>query len=709
MTTININWLAVVLPAMSKSYIRATRTFMTTILMVIGLSTSMLGQATLELDGPIVAEDSVRISWRIDCSAERTPEYVVIRFNRAAVLANEGDVWLYTRPVPYIQGRITLTDLNISSTYVYQAGYAEDVSSGVDEADYIWSSRQKFTTKIPWGIMRFLLMVGALCLFIYGMKTMSEGVQAAAGPGLRRILVPMTKNRFRGVLSGFTLTALLQSSSATTVMTVSFVNAGLITLTQSVGLMMGANIGTTITGWLVSYLGYRIDITVYALIIFAVATPLLLVRKPEFRSWSTALIGFALLFMGLGFLKSTVPDFTEDSAIVRFFVEYSNIPVLGVLLFVILGMFVTIIVQSSSTAITLTMALCATGVIPLEVAAAMVLGENIGTTATAEIAALVGNVHAKRSARIHTLFNVIGVMWMVFFIPIVLKAISNFLPADPTSDTDAGRQAATTALAAFHTIFNVVNLLILIWFVPLLVKLATKTVRSRGRTDEHFRLEYIDSTIQISEVSIVEAKRGVIQFGEIAASMSGFARKLLTETDEAEQMRIHNKIRKYEKITDKLEIEISQYCSRISTTELSPLSSERVRGMLSISNDLERIGDIFYQISNTIERKTVSRIWFTQEQRSNLTAMFDVVDKGLQLMLLNLNKNENEQIELEKAYELEKELNKFRNKLRKEYLGRIEAGNYNMRSGTVYSDLFSSLEKVGDHVINVSEALAGKI
>jgi phosphate:Na+ symporter len=432
-------------------------------------------------------------------------------------------------------------------------------------------------------------------------------------------------------------------------------------------------------------------------------------RKPELRALSTALIGFAMLFMGLGFLKSTVPEFTESSPFVQFFIDYSNIPVIGVLLFVLLGTVVTVIVQSSSTAITLTMALCASGVIPLDVAAAMVLGENIGTTATAEISALVGNVHAKRSARIHTLFNLIGATWMVFLIPTFLRIISGFLSTDPYEDTDAGHQSATIALAAFHTTFNVVNLLLLIWFVPFLVRLAIKTVPSRGADDETFRLEYIDSSIQISEISIVEAKREIVKFGEIVSKMSVFARQLLTEIDGAEQLALHNRIKKYEEITDKLEIEISQYCSRISTTELTTESSERVRSMLSISNDMERIGDVFYQISNTLERKRNSKIWFTQEQRKNLFELFDAVDNALLVMLINLKKGEREPIALERAYEAEKEINKIRNKLRKEYLKRIEEGNYNLKSGSVYSDLFSSLEKVGDHAINVSEALAGKI
>ncbi len=666
-------------------------------------------QNAVQLHGPIIQEENVIISWMVDCTTPEAPENVVIRYNRSVVLANEGDVWLYSQPIPYRAGHLELEKLNASTSYVYQLGYLDNANLANDKSNYVWTSRQRFETKMPWGATRFLFMIGALSLFIFGMKTMSEGIQASAGIRLRQILESMTKNRVTGVLSGFLLTGVLQSSSATTVMTVSFVNAGLISLAQSAGIMMGANIGTTITGWIVALLGFRVNITVYALAILAVAAPLLFMRKTELRSWGTAIIGFALLFMGLGFLKETVPTFTEDSALVQFIVSYAKIPVLGVLLLVVLGAVITIIVQSSSTAITLTMAFCASGIIPFEAAAAMILGENIGTTATAEIAALVGNVHAKRSARIHTLFNVIGVMWMVFLLPVVLPIIGKFLFADPYSNTDAGRQAATTGLAAFHTVFNLANLLLLIWFVPLLVKLATKTVRSRGADDETYRLEYIDTAIQISEISLVEAKNELVKFGDITMRMCNFVRKLLTETDSEIQNEMHERIKKYEKITDKMEVEIAHYCARLSRMELSNLASERVRAILSISNNLESLGDVFYKMSSTIERKSAAKIWFTPDQRINLLEMFDLINKALVNMLANLEKDESDEIDIAYAKDLERKLNKMRNHLKHEYIRRIESGNYNMRSGSVYSDLFSSLEKAGDHIINVSEALVGEI
>ncbi|MCH2213760.1 MAG: Na/Pi cotransporter family protein [Flavobacteriales bacterium] len=660
-----------------------------------------------ELHGAYVDEERVNIGWKVDCSADKVPEQVVVRYNRSAVLANEGEIWLFTDTVSFLEGSIPLKELFSASSYIYQVGFIYQESDGSSATS--WTNRERFGTKMEWGFTRFLLMIGSLCLFMFGMKTMSEGIQAGAGAKLRGILGLMTKNRFTGVLTGFSLTGLFQSSSATTVMTVSFVNAGLITLTESAGIMMGANIGTTITGWLVSIVGFRVDIINFALIIFALIIPLFLIKQPGVRNWVTALIGFALIFLGLGFLIDTVPTFTENSALVQFFVEYSNQPFLGTLMFIALGTILTVVVQSSSSTLTLTMALCASGVIPFNAAAAMVLGENIGTTATAEISALVGNVYAKRSARIHTFFNVIGVVWMALAMPFILELIGDYMVTDPYEESEAGRQSATIALAAFHSVFNLVNLLVLIWFIPQLVNLATRTVRSKGAEDEEFRLEYIDSSIQLSEISMLEAKRQVVKFGEVVSRMSNFVKNLLTETDFGNQKKIVDRIKKYEDITDRMEIEISQYCGRLSAKELSPISSDQVRAYLSIGNDLERIGDIFYQMARTLERKSSSKIWFAPDQREKLLRMFGLIDMALDQMLENLKKESIKDVSLEKAKSIEAEINSLRNKLRREYISRIESGNYNLRSGTIYSDLFSSLEKVGDHVESVSEALIGEI
>ena len=661
------------------------------------------------MHGAIVHDNEVVITWKVDTDLPNKPQNVVIRYNRSVIVTNEGEVWKHFDTIPYNTGYVKLPHLNSYTWYTYQLGYLSNPNLENIPSNYKWTPRQKFETKIAWGPTRLLFLIGALSLFIFGMKTMSEGIQSSAGIRLRQILESMTKNRLTGVLSGLLLTAVLQSSSATSVMTVSFVNAGLISLAQSAGIMMGANIGTTITSWIVSLLGFRVDITIYSLVIMAIAAPLVFMRKTESRSWGTALIGFALMFLGLGFLKETVPTFSPDSDVFKFLMSYADIPVLGAAMLVVLGAFVTIVLQSSSTSITLTMALCATGVIPFEPAAAIILGANVGTTATAEIAAQVGNVHAKRSARIHTLFNLIGALWMVFLIPFVLPLIARFLPADPFSHTDAGNLAATTGLAAFHTVFNIANLLLLFWFVPFLVKLAIKTVRSRGADDESFRLEYIDTSIQISEISLVEAKRELVKFGSITLRMSNLVRKLLTETDSELQTEMHSRIKRYEEITDRMEVEVVQYCARLSRMELSTTASERIRAILNISNNLESLADVFRKMSSAIERKSASKTWFTPDQRINLLEMFDLINKALSNMLSNLEKDEWEEIDLEYAKSLERKLNKMRNNLKHEYIRSVESGSYNMRSGTVYSDLFSSLEKAGDYIINVTEALVGEV
>ena len=663
----------------------------------------------VHVHGAIVHDNNVVISWKVDNDLLNQPQSLVIRYNRAVVLTNKGEVWMHADTIPYNSGYVELKHLSSYTSYVYQLGYLPNPNLENIPSNYIWTANQKFETKMPWGPTRLLFLIGALSLFIFGMKTMSEGIQSSAGIRLRQILESMTKNRLTGVLSGLLLTGILQSSSATTVMTVSFVNAGLISLAQSAGIMMGANVGTTITSWIVSLLGFRVDITIYALVILAIAAPLVFMRKTESRSWGTALIGFALLFLGLGFMKETVPTLTQDSAVLMFFMSYANIPVLGAVMLVILGALITIVLQSSTTSITLTMALCATGVIPFEPAAAIILGANIGTTATAEIAAQVGNVHAKRSARIHTLFNIIGVTWMVFLMPFILPLIAKFLPADPFSNTDAGNLAATTGLAAFHTVFNIANLLLLFWFVPAIVQIATKTVRSRGKDDESFRLEYIDTSIQISEISLVEAKGELVKFGSITLRMSNLVRKLLTESDSEVQAEMHQRIRRYEEITDRMEVEVVQYCARLSRMELSTAASETVRAILNISNNLESLADVFRKMSFAIEQKSASKTWFTPNQRINLLEMFDLINKALTNMLNNLEKDESEEIDLEYAKNLERKLNKMRNNLKHEYIRSVESGSYNMRSGTVYSDLFSSLEKAGDYIINVTEALVGKV
>jgi len=607
-----------------------------------------------------------------------------------------------------------VASLSGGEKYVYKVGL------NVGEQT-VWSKKGKFTTERAWGIFKLLVLIGSLGMFIFGMKIMSEGLQQAAGSRLRNMLGSITSNRVKGVFTGFGITSIVQSSSVTTVMTVSFVNAGLLTLRQSAGVMMGANIGTTITAWLILLFGFKVSLSSYALIFIAFGAPMLFFSKGKTKMWASVIIGFALLFMGLGELKGSVPSLGTDSSIVQFFIDFKDVWY-GPLMFVALGALVTVVIQSSSAAMALTMTMVAGGVIPFEVASAMILGENIGTTITAELASLIGNVHAKRSARIHSLFNIIGVTWAILLFPFILQyAIVPFLPAElvvdgklmainehPELKQQIGN-AANLGLAIFHTAFNLMNVLILIWFVPWLVRVAEKTVKSKGSADEEFHLDYIGTGMMgTPDLSILEAKKEVAKFGELTGRMSVFTQNLLTEQNKKDKNKLHDKISKYEDITDRVEIEVANYLAKVSEGEMSEETAQRVRAMNSIVNDLERIGDIFFQMSKGIERKDEQKVYFLPEQRDSLLKMFGLVDKAFETMVHNLNA-EWGGITIDKAIEAENAINKKRDDMRKEHLENLGKKDFNMESGMVFSNLFSSCEKVGDHIINVSEAVVGKI
>ena len=558
----------------------------------------------------------------------------------------------------------------------------------------------------------FLIIIGALGFFIYGMKVMSDGIQKVAGSKMRNILSSMTSNRFFGIATGFLITALLQSSSATTVMTVSFVNAGLLSLVESIGVIMGANIGTTITAWLISILGFKIKISTIALPIIAIGFPLLFSKKSKFKAWAEVLIGFALLFMGLDELKHAVPDLKQNPGFLSFLADYADKGYLSTIIFIGVGTILTLVVQSSSAAMALTLVMCFEGYIPFELAAAMVLGENIGTTITANLAALVANVHAKRAARAHFIFNVFGVIWMIIAFPFVIDLIdqymTNYMGMSPLNPED---KSATVplGLSIFHTIFNIVNVLLLVGFVPFMAKIAIRLVKSKGDADEEFKLDYISAGgIAIPEVAILEAKKEVAKFGDVTTRMNGFLKTLINDQDKKTRIKMFNKIKKYEEITDRVEIEVANYLDKVATQEISPEVSSQIRSMLSITNDLERIGDIYYQMSKTIERKDDNKIYFLPEQRDNLNKILDIVEKAFSIMNNNLNA-EYGHIIIDDAKKVEVEINRKRNELRKSYLEQAEKGEYKFQPGIMYNDLFSSCEKIGDHIINVSEAVAGEI
>ncbi len=563
---------------------------------------------------------------------------------------------------------------------------------------------------MEFGFSDIIQILGALAFFIYGMKMMSDGIQRAAGSQMRNILRTMTKNRFLGVFTGFLTTALVQSSSATTVMTVSFVNAGLLTLVESAGVMMGANIGTTITGWIVSILGFKIKLSVYSIPLFAIGLPMLFSRKGKIKYWGEFIIGFAILFLGLSYLKDAVPDIKSNPEILAWLQNFTHWGIWSRLLFVAVGTLITIIVQSSSAAMAITLTMCAQGWLPFDVAAAMILGENIGTTITAELASLVGNVHAKRSARIHSMFNLIGVTWMVVLLPYFLPLLAGLMEnvfgiANPYTDAID----MPIALSGFHTAFNFLNVLLLIGFVPWLVKAAIWSVKSKGEEDEEMRLKFIVNTQRTPELATVEVQKETAHYGEITSRMSKYTRTLINTTENKKREKMYKKLAKYEEITDNMEKEITEYITQLSNEEITPKTSVSLRGMLNICNDLERIGDIYYQICKTIERKNEENIYFTPEQRDGLNAMLDLVDQAFEIMHKNLSAPNYEDVNIDEAKAKEKEINKFRDKLREENLNLLGSDGYSMNSAMIYNNIFSSMEKVGDHIINVSESVVGEI
>ncbi|MDG1331448.1 MAG: Na/Pi symporter [Crocinitomicaceae bacterium] len=657
--------------------------------------------------------ESMKLTWSINYDVATKLKgrdvMVVVKYQndiakRRAKKGVEGGGWLYTEPFSILDKKIEFENLNGNDKYQFQIGFAPFAKTAnvMKEKDQmIWSDKVKSTTKRGWGIAKFLILIGSLAFFIFGMKLMSEGLQQAAGNRLRAMLGAMTSNRVKGVLTGFGITSIVQSSSVTSVMTVSFVNAGLMTLRQSAGVMMGANVGTTITAWIIVVLGFKLSIVSYAYMLIALAAPLLFISKPKAKAWVTAIFGFCILFIGLGELKDAVPELDASSSIVQFFIDFKE-AWYGPVMFVLLGALVTMVIQSSSAAMALTLTMVASGTLPFDVACAMVLGENIGTTITAQLASLIANVHAKRAAAIHTIFNVVGVVWMLLVFHFFLDGLAWMVTGDPYKDT----AVAATAIALFHTLFNLINVFVLIWFVPQLVRFAERSVRSKGESDEEFHLDFISGPLgSTSELCILEAKKEVAKFGKITSKMNGFVKTFVNSSDRKEKNKMLRKIEKYEEITDRVEIEIADYLGKTAQMEMSEDASTRMRGMLNITTDLERIGDIFFQMSKTLEKKDSDKVYFTPEQRNGLNNMLKIVDNAFDVMNENLN-SEYGSISMDKAIAREREIDQMRDQLREEHHRQIGTGT-NLENGMVFSNLFSSLEKVGDHIINVSEHVAG--
>ena len=552
-----------------------------------------------------------------------------------------------------------------------------------------------------------LSVIGALGLFLYGMKVMSEGVQRAGGASMRKILNAMTRSQGRAIFTGFATTSVLQSSSATTVMVVSFVNAGLLQLREAFGVIMGANIGTTVTAWLIALALGKFSVAELALPLIAITLPFFFMKNERLKNTAEVFIGFALLFIGLSALQSVVPTLRENEAFEAFISSFSNQGYLSIFLFIIVGSLVTIIIQSSSAAIALTLALLSSGIIPLELAAGMVLGENIGTTVTANFAAVVANSHAKKAARAHLIFNFIGVLWMLPLLPYFLDGLT-FVYKQIFADVNVfGTDSNRVLLALFHTTFNLLNMLLLIGFTDGILKIAGRLVRAKVGGDA-FKLEYIGAGfVGTPELALLEAHKEMRKYARITASMNQMISRLLDVSDPVEKKLLLDEIRETEEITDKYEMEVANYLTDLSKEEMSPTTSVRVRGLMGATNDLERIGDLYLKIAENLESKNLKKVYFVPKQRQNLKDMLDLRKEAFDIMYTNLT-NEDSEPDVIQAQEKEKEVNELRNDLKRKHFRDVAKGRYSLESGIFYSDTFTAMEEIADHVVAISEGLSAE-
>lgn len=544
---------------------------------------------------------------------------------------------------------------------------------------------------------------------------MSDGIQKVAGGKMRQILSVMTSNRFTGVLTGFFITSVVQSSSATTVMVVSFVNAGLLTLIQSIGVIMGANIGTTVTAWLISVFGFgKFSIAAISLPVIAFGFPMLFINKEKIKYLGEVLIGFALLFMGLTALKDAVPDLKSNPEVLEFLSNFTDGGILSVMFFVLIGTIITVIVQSSSAAMALTLTLLNKEIITFDMAAAMVLGENIGTTITANLAAMIANVHAKRAAAAHFIFNMFGVIWVISIFPFFTKFI-NWLWG-PFSDyigsvnPEAMGNVTQMQLSLFHTVFNIINVILLIGLADFIAKIVTRMVKSNENDeDDELGLKFIGGEVLATpEISLIEAGKEVADFGEITFKMSGFVQDCIVSDNLKDRKKLFEKIKKYEANTDRLEVEISDYLVKVSSGELTKESSIQLRSILAVANDLEDIGDLFYQMSMILEKNAANSTEFEQGQKDDLLKMMKQLDEAFIIMNHNLRADSDE-ITMSAVDLAEKELNQSKSRLRKQYFINLEKGEFDVLRGTDYFNFFILIERIGNHIVNVSEAMTGQL
>ena len=597
---------------------------------------------------------------------------------------------------------------------------------------------------MEYSIMDFLCLLGAVGLFLYGMKVMSEGLQKAAGDRLRNILSAMTRNRFAGLLTGCSITALIQSSSASTVMVVSFVNAGLMTLAQSMAVIMGANVGTTFTAWIISIFGFKVNISLMILPLIALAVVLLFTNRSKAKSIGEFLVGFSFLFMGLDMISSYVPDLQNNPEMFAYLREYASLGFRSVLLFTLVGLVVTAVIQSSAAMFAITLIMCSKGWISFDLACALVLGSNIGTTITPLLASMSGNVAAKRTAMGHLLFNVLGTLWcLCVFVPfaefnswltesigqgspdalygfvndlektapeVYNHLFDNSLPAGhPALATVAKMQMSVSfGLSIFHTTFNIGNVMVMIWMTKLYVRIVEFLVPSKHRDDDEFTLKFISrGLLNASELNIAQAEKEMYVYAERVGRMMDMAQTLIHTKEKSEEFnKLYSRLEKYEDISDRMELEIAQYLNRCAEGRLSNEGKLRIAAMLGIISEIESIADCCMGVGKILMRKVESGVTFNEEIYTNIDTMYAYIKQAMAMMVSELSDIENVgERSIIDSYNKEREINNMRNTLRSANIENINSGHYEYQAGIYYMDIVGVLEKTGDYVINVVDTI----
>lgn len=582
-------------------------------------------------------------------------------------------------------------------------------------------------------ILDFLSLLGAVCLFLYGMKVMSEGLQKVAGDRLRNILGIMTKNRAAGVITGILITALIQSSSASTVMVVSFVNAGLMSLAQSLAVIFGANVGTTVTTWIISAFSFEINISTYTIVLLAVAVPLMFMKKGSYKSLGEFIVGFCFLFMGLDLISAYVPNLEENPQMLAFLQDYTALGIWSVLIFFAVGIILTMVVQSSAATFAITLIMCSQGWISFALGCAVILGGNIGTTITPILASLSGNLAARRTAMGHVLFNVIGSVVVLFifypFVHLVGDITQAFMGLDPC-DIDKAQELSMAGqtlldeqgrkimfdqktvafgLSMFPTVFNTCNLLVMIWFTKLYVRIVCWLMPARHRdTEEEFTLKYIGrGLLGTSELNLAQAQKEILVYGERVQRMITMAQTLVTEAPDSQPyIDNYNRIEKYEDISDRMELEIGNFLNKVAEGRLSPEGKKEIAAMLRIVSEIESIADSCLNVAKTLKRKNQARVKFDDWILAQIEGMFGLVDNAMDNMLVLLREMDApDETRVIEAYNREREINNYRNRLRDDNIARINDRKYNYQEGIFFMDLISETEKMGDYILNVVEGV----